>query len=77
MDFLSKIRISDFLIQDKDLTEWTVKKKKAHTKTAPVYAVKNSKALDIKEIYKGIFDSGLVLVNSTVDQFTLIAVNLN
>ena len=38
--FSSKIRLSGFLIQDETLTECMKKEKKAHTKTAPVYAVK-------------------------------------
>ena len=39
--FLSKMRLSRFLIQDKNLTECMKEKKKAHTKTAPEFAVKN------------------------------------
>ena len=42
--FLSNIRLSGFLIQDKNLTECMAKKKKknkAHTKTAPEFAVNN------------------------------------
>ena len=42
--FLYKMRLSSFLIQDKNLTECMAEKEekeKAHTKTAPVYAVKN------------------------------------
>ena len=43
MIFLSKIRLSGFLIQDKNLTECMTeeKEKKAHTKTARGFAVKN------------------------------------
>ena len=39
--FLFKIRLSNFLIQDKNLTECMKEEKKAHTKTAPEFAVKN------------------------------------
>ena len=56
------MRLSVFLIQDKNLTECTAKEKKAHTKTALEFVVKNNIFLNLDFLDFNTCNSGMLVV---------------